>query len=825
MMTTDPYRPYLRQADELFARGETVKAGQIWQAILKQHPSHMEAREGLMAVKERLLALREAESLAAAARPVPPMASEPATAPEPETPVPSVVEASPAVPGAPLPVTPLAAAAAPPEVPVPVPPAPAPEPIEEPAPEPLVPPIVDPPLPIPEATLPVDSAAVASGPLASPSPMAEPTETPAEIQVPPLIDPRSTAPEGPLAIDPAEVITGAITFPEHLVTEASESEAQVPPVVDPSATAPEAPLAVDPAEVITGSISFPEHLVTGTAGPESQASPVADPTATAPEAPLAVDPAEVITGSISFPEHLIAAASGPESNASTVADPSVTAPEGPLAIDPAAVATGALNFNPERLLAEGCTLYDMGQTGDALQKWEQVLALDPDHSLVRGYINGARQELGLPLLQVRTAPVPVRVELPPAEEDIDKLLREAVQLYDMGLTEEAILKWERVLVLEPQRNEIEGYLRQARTELESAASASSQTPAATQATGPELEALELKLRQAEHLLTLQRHEEAAFTFQQALAIDPSNASALQGLERCRRGGGRPAAAPESRQVQAPALHLDAQGRISMADVEDFPVPPESQGIEPPAALLKATPPPRAGLSLPDRIREATERWPWLKNSRIIAIAGGCLLVVIIGFAVVHSYRRDQDLKDQVRTDKAAALASVAQQAQAPDLTETAEAIRQEAEVSLAMDPLRAYFRAETLLSLAPGDPAGTQLLEKARLGLAGGVTGASLPEFQKHLQNGDLEAAHKVIDALLRAQPGNAEFRARAGRLQLTLCFNHAGQAKWDEAREDLLWGRALFPGDKTWQARLKLLEHVKSLPKSEQPSWIALLS
>ena len=263
----------------------------------------------------------------------------------------------------------------------------------------------------------------------------------------------------------------------------------------------------------------------------------------------------------------------------------------------------------------------------------------------------------------------------------------------------------------------------------------------------------------------------------------------------------------------------------MADVEDFPVPPESQGIEPPAALLKATPAPRAGLSLPDRFREATERWPWLKNSRILAIAGGSLLAVIIGFAVVHSYRRDQDLKDQVRTDKAAALASVAQQAQSPDLTETAEAIRQEAEVSLATDTLRAYFRAETLLSLVPGDPAGNQLLEKARLGLAGGVTGASLPEFQKHLQNGDLEAAFKVIDALLRAQPGNADFRARAGRLQLTLCFNHAGQAKWDEAREDLLRGRALFPGDKTWQARLKLLEHVKTLPKTEQAFWIPLLS
>src|ERR1035438_1247037 len=67
-MTTDPYAPYLRQAEDFFIQGETVKAGQIWQAILKQHPSHPEARAGLMAVKERLLALREAATTAAPAQ-------------------------------------------------------------------------------------------------------------------------------------------------------------------------------------------------------------------------------------------------------------------------------------------------------------------------------------------------------------------------------------------------------------------------------------------------------------------------------------------------------------------------------------------------------------------------------------------------------------------------------------------------------------------------------------------------------------------------------------------------------------------------------------
>jgi tetratricopeptide (TPR) repeat protein len=592
-MIPDPYAPYLRQADDLFTEGETVKAGQIWQAILKQHPSHPEARAGLLAVKERLLALREAAA----------------------------------------------------------------------APTPLAPP-------------------------ATPTP--EPTEGPRpESQVPPVVDPRSTAPEPIQPGDSGEVITGAL--------------------------------------------------------------------------------------------------------------------------------------NPNRLLAEGCTLYDMGQTADALRKWAQVLALDPDHALARGYVNSTRQELGLPPLQAPATSAPVEVEAPHAEEDLDKLLREAVQLYDMGLVEEAISKWERVLVLEPQRQEVEGYLRQARSEVGSGAS-SEAAPVRAGFSTPGSEGLDLKLRQAEHLLGLQRHEEAAFTFQQALSLDPGNASALQGLERCRKPSGH--SAPDTRQPQtlSPVRALDAQGRIAMA-VETSPASTEPQGVEPPAALLKAAPVQREGLSLPDRFREAIEQMPWLKNPRILAIVGGSLLVLAIGFGAVQSYRKDQELKEEIRTARAAAVAPVAQQIQAPDLAESPASIRQEAEASLVTDPLRAYLRAETFLGRNPGDAAGAQLLEKARSGLAGGVTGASLPEFQKHFQSGDLEAALKVMDALLRAQPDSADLRARAARLQLTLCFAHASQAKWDEAREDLLRGRALFPGDKTWQVRLKLLEHVKALPKNQQASWVPLPS
>jgi hypothetical protein len=263
----------------------------------------------------------------------------------------------------------------------------------------------------------------------------------------------------------------------------------------------------------------------------------------------------------------------------------------------------------------------------------------------------------------------------------------------------------------------------------------------------------------------------------------------------------------------------------MADQETRPSSSaEGQGIQPPAALLKAAPAPRVGLSVPDRIRQATSHMPWLREPKVLALLGGALLTLLVSFALLQNYHREQALKEDVRAAREAAVAPLAKLTQAPGLSESPEAIREEAETTLVTDPLRAFLRAGTLVNLNPEDATGPQLLEKARAALPGGVTGASLPEFQKHLQNGDLEAASRVIDALLRAQPDSADLRARAGRLHLVLCTAHAGQAKWDEAREDLLRGRALFPGDKTWQVRLKLLEHVKTLPKDQQNLWIALL-
>ena len=80
------------------------------------------------------------------------------------------------------------------------------------------------------------------------------------------------------------------------------------------------------------------------------------------------------------------------------------------------------------------------------------------------------------------------------------------------------------------------------------------------------------------------------------------------------------------------------------------------------------------------------------------------------------------------------------------------------------------------------------------------------------------------MEALLRAQPEDPDLKARAGRLHLAFCEAHASQGKWDEAAEDLRRGRALFPSVKSWQARLNLVERLKTLPKSQQAAWLPLL-
>ncbi|HJW32214.1 MAG TPA: tetratricopeptide repeat protein [Holophagaceae bacterium] len=616
----DPYAPYLKQANELFAQGDTLKAGQIWQAILKQQPAHVEAREGLLKVKAIL------ELQKAAAAPVP--------------------------------------------------------------------------TPAPIAT-----------PELEPEPKPEPTPAP------------------PPAFMAAE--------------------------------------------------------------PEPEPVPEAPTPAPAPEVPAAA---------------------------------------------PALVHS---DDEIERLLREGCTLFDMGQLEDALKKWDLLIAGAPHHRMARDYANGARRELGLPLLGEGDMPAPAAPSAASSQaaaapavdhgEDVDRMLREAVQLYDMGLPEEAISKWEKALALEPHRVEIHRYLEQARAEHREQASAPTAPPtprpsAPTQPMASNTAQVELRLRQAEHLMGMQRFDEAAFTYQQALDLDPANAAAKEGLRRA-RAKDAPAAPTET--------NPGTYGAITMVELDQAPAPkavaePASAPASVPASLTKTLPPQREGIKVPSQLsglQAQLEAYPFLKEPKLWAGVAGGFLLFVSSCAFIQGHRKESARKEAVQSAHATAIAAVAKEAEAVELTEAIHQVKEEADQALGVDPLRAYLRAEFLLKLAPGDPGGSQLLVKARAGLPGGVTGASLTEFQKHLQDRNLDAAAKVLDALLREDPANLELRTKGSHLHLALMQAYAQQEKWDEAREALLRARAMAPGDKAWQAKLRLLEYLKGLPKGAQrDAWLAFI-
>jgi tetratricopeptide (TPR) repeat protein len=491
----------------------------------------------------------------------------------------------------------------------------------------------------------------------------------------------------------------------------------------------------------------------------------------------------------------------------------------------------------EKLLREGCTLYDMGQVEDALLKWDKLLSLAPDHAMARDYANGARRELGLPLLQAGERPSAPREEAPqpgPSPvaanhgEDLDKLLREAVQLYDMGLPEEAIVKWERALELEPHRSDIRGYIDQAQAELARQATAPTRPTAApsvpTQPAVPLEDAqVAVKLRQAEHLMSLQRYEEAVFTYKQALDLVPGHPRALEGLRQAQAGAApaRPASASA-----APSTGFSLEHTV--IEMAPEPETAEAPAAQPPSALTRTLPPQREGLKVPsslDKAKDTLERIPQLKDPRLLGGIAGGLLLFIATCSFVQGKRTESRRLEAVKTATDAAVAQVSQEVQAVDLNESPASVKAEAQEALDAQPLLAYLRAEYLLKLAPGDGAAAQLFQKAQAGLAGGVAGASLAEAERHLQEHNLDAAAKVFDALLRAEPGHADLRARDARVQLALAAALAGQEKWDEAKAHLLLGRALQPGDRTWALRLRILDLAQGLPRGPQrESWLAFL-
>lgn len=479
--------------------------------------------------------------------------------------------------------------------------------------------------------------------------------------------------------------------------------------------------------------------------------------------------------------------------------------------------------DPDILLREGCTLYDMGQTEEALRVWERLLALVPGHTLAQDYANAARKELGLQTSVTAPAAAPASAQESHHDEnpDLDKLLREAVQLYDMGLPGEAIAKWEQALAQVPDRQDIAAFIREARKEMDARAPAPAPAPAAP---APVEDPAAAKLRQGRHLLSLRRFDEAVFTFQQALAISPGHPEALEGLRAAERGeaGAAPPTTEPTPEEGAP-IPLAVENPKVTAPVS------QPQQAQLPAALTRSRPGGREGLHLPPSMAkagEALERFPWLKDPKVLAGLVGGLLLLATTCNFLRGRRAEALRRDEVQAVSEAALAEAALAAASADLTEKPAELLAEAKAALEdREPLKAFCLAERVLALTPGDGRASKVLEEARGALPGGLAGPSAAEAQRHVQEGNLDAAAKVYDALLRLDPAALGLRAKAARVELALASALAGQEKWDQVEGHLRMGRALQPADRTWALRLHMLAYLKGLPKGPaREAWVAFL-
>jgi tetratricopeptide (TPR) repeat protein len=456
-------------------------------------------------------------------------------------------------------------------------------------------------------------------------------------------------------------------------------------------------------------------------------------------------------------------------------------------------------WDNERLLQEGCTLFDLGQVADALHKWERILATDPRHKLAIAYANDARRELGLEPL----AAAPGAEPAPAAPAGADQLVREGAQLYDLGMAEEAMAKWQLALEQQPEHQDAQDYLRMARRDQ---AQAQAPSPEARPA-APDLR--ETRIWQAGQLLRDRRLEEAAMAFQQLLDQGSQDARVIQGYHQART-----LLAAQEEQRRAPIQILTE------------PAPPKAAAPPPPVGppmALTLRPPQRDGFRLPGSLGKL--RLPRrLQTRRNLIVAGSVLVLAILGLVLYGVRIREAALREAVITAKRNALKPVMRMVEIPSLAEPLDAVRSEAEAALAEDPLLAYFRAQEWQRRDPDNPAATLLQQKAKDKLTYLPVPATLADYDKALQGGDLEGARRCILALLRHDPDDLDLRGRARKVLLALAPIYAGDDRMGKARDALRLGRAMYPQDLTWPARLKLLESLQDMGKTDRAPWIQLL-
>jgi tetratricopeptide (TPR) repeat protein len=504
-------------------------------------------------------------------------------------------------------------------------------------------------------------------------------------------------------------------------------------------------------------------------------------------------------------------------------------------------------------------LFRNGDVVPAGQIWQAILKRNPGHAAARAGLlrvkafldqrnlatgSDARREPGPPALDV---PPPARPDVPtaptseprpapgPAEDPWGRaaqLVQEGAQIYDLGMAEEAVAKWREALELNPQHLEAQAYLAMAQRDLGRDRPIRQPPPTAAPApppvialapppAGPDPDPAaahrEAQILRAEQALGEGRVEEALRAFQRLMEQDPQEPRILHGFRQSR-------SILATRDVHAQAQAASTPVRILAAPPVSGPAPAP---VDPPRALTVRGAAPRDGIHLPRQLK-GYPKPGILGTPRRVAVAGALGICAVAGLLAYGWHRREQALREAVAAAKVDALKPVSRMVQVPNLAEANESIRQEGEQALASDPLLAYFRAQELQRRDPDDALAAKLLQQAKDQMAALVPSGSLAGdlsgYDKALQGGNLEEARRIILELLDHDPDNPDLRDRARKVLLALAPLYAAQDSLARTRGVLVLGRAMFPQDPTWRARLKLLEAIQAMSASERGPWISLL-
>ncbi len=471
------------------------------------------------------------------------------------------------------------------------------------------------------------------------------------------------------------------------------------------------------------------------------------------------------------------------------------------------------------------SLFQAGDVMQAGQIWQAILKRRPEHGGARAGLLRVKQLLERQdpgAAPQAPPPASISADQPPETQKqmADRLVQEGAQLYEMGMNEEAMAKWEEALAAQPDHPDAAAYLAMARRERVAPAptgrqAVQAQSPAGPPPVVPEpgpVAQREARIQRAERALGEGRLGDAAQAFQQLLETGPQDPRVLQGYHQTRAL----LAARDATPVVLAVVPARSPGLVPRALAV-----PEPAG--PPRSLTVPSAAPRAGFRLPDLIRDI--RVPaWFLSPRNLAVGLGAMGLAVLGLSLYNLHRREVALRKAVAAAKLDALKPVSRMVKVPPLVETTEMVRREAGQALVEEPLVTYYRAQELLRRDPDDADAAKLAQQARDRMAGMAAPADPAEFDKDIKEGNLDGARTCVLNLLRLNPDEPDLRGRAKLVLLALAPLYATEGHLGQARDALRLGRAMFPRDPSWQARLKLLEALQAMPERDRVPWIQLL-